>query len=315
MNKRRLVLAALYMFLAPVITILVGTSIVHAEAPHCFTKNSDQSGAFREVDCGSDAIKLGFMMSNVQPPTPQDDKCYTATASMGGPMGGGFSIETRAFQTPPDSGPHPKIPDCQEWLTEAGVTSSSPAKCVVIDGSLSDWDAGKIKDLTKLHPGATCTDYTEKLKASGQIQDFQSGNCYLIFNDNGKYIAQGSTCGLALQELISRQQKSTTPNGQLNTVSRNDVANCGANGETVDACFQKNPIVNLLDMAVNFLAAGIGVIVVVMIIIGGIQYTSAGNNPQTVAAARKKITNAVIAFVAFLLVYAFMQWLIPGGIF
>jgi hypothetical protein len=60
---------------------------------------------------------------------------------------------------------------------------------------------------------------------------------------------------------------------------------------------------------------GVGVVVVGVIILGGIQYTMAGDNPQAVTAAKQRIINGLIALAAFLLMFAFLEWLIPGGIF
>jgi hypothetical protein len=76
-----------------------------------------------------------------------------------------------------------------------------------------------------------------------------------------------------------------------------------------------NPIVDQLQTIVNFLSAGVGVVVVVMIVWGGIKYASAGDNPQAVADAKNHITNALLALLLFMLMFAFLQWLIPGGIF
>jgi hypothetical protein len=78
---------------------------------------------------------------------------------------------------------------------------------------------------------------------------------------------------------------------------------------------KNNPIIKDINLIVNFLSIGVGVIVIAMIIIGGIQYSIAGDNPQAVTAAKQRITNALIALVAYLFVFAFLQWLIPGGIF
>jgi len=78
---------------------------------------------------------------------------------------------------------------------------------------------------------------------------------------------------------------------------------------------QKNPIVRDLRDWVNFLAAGVGIVVVAMIMLGGIQYSIAGDSPQKVTDAKKRIVNALIALIAFMFIYAFVQWLIPGGLF
>lgn len=76
-----------------------------------------------------------------------------------------------------------------------------------------------------------------------------------------------------------------------------------------------NPIVKDINLVVNFLSIGVGVVVIAMIIIGGIQYSIAGDNPQAVSAAKQRIINALIALVAYLFIFSFLQWLIPGGVF
>jgi hypothetical protein len=65
---------------------------------------------------------------------------------------------------------------------------------------------------------------------------------------------------------------------------------------------------------VAVLSAGVGIIVVTVIIIGGIQYSIAGDNANATKAARDRIMNGLIALFAFMLIFAFLQWLIPGGI-
>ncbi len=76
-----------------------------------------------------------------------------------------------------------------------------------------------------------------------------------------------------------------------------------------------NQIIKWLRDGVNFLSAGVIIIVIAMIIIGGIQYSYAGGDPNGVAEAKKKIVNAMIALLAYIFLYAFIQYLIPGGIF
>lgn len=78
---------------------------------------------------------------------------------------------------------------------------------------------------------------------------------------------------------------------------------------------QRNPLINDIQTLVDFLSAGVGVVVVGAIIVGGIQYTMAGDNPQAVSAAKKRIFNALIALVAFMLIFSFLQYILPGGIF
>lgn len=58
----------------------------------------------------------------------------------------------------------------------------------------------------------------------------------------------------------------------------------------------------------------VGIVVVMMLVIGGIRYASAGSNPQAVTSAKKHISNALFALVLYLFMFAFLQWIIPGGI-
>jgi|GEM_PF-701552 len=69
-----------------------------------------------------------------------------------------------------------------------------------------------------------------------------------------------------------------------------------------------------INPAVKVLSGLMGVIVVISIVVGGIQYSSAGGDPGKVSAARKRIMNSVIALLAYLFMLAFLQFLLPGGL-
>lgn len=66
---------------------------------------------------------------------------------------------------------------------------------------------------------------------------------------------------------------------------------------------------------INFLTAVVGIVVTIAIIVGGIQYSTSADDPQKVAAAKARIINAVLAMLAFIFLWAFLQWLVPGGVF
>ena len=71
---------------------------------------------------------------------------------------------------------------------------------------------------------------------------------------------------------------------------------------------------NTINKVLNFLAALIIPVITVMIIIGGIQYSIAGNNPEAIKKARYRIYKAVFALVIFISLWSFLKWLIPGGL-
>lgn len=97
------------------------------------------------------------------------------------------------------------------------------------------------------------------------------------------------------REAQVRYEQDCTEDGELNQ------DNCG--------------IIAYIVTFINILSGLVGIVVVIMITVGGIQYAAAGSNPQAVAAARKRISNAVLALVLYIFMFAFLQWLVPGGIF
>lgn len=82
-----------------------------------------------------------------------------------------------------------------------------------------------------------------------------------------------------------------------------------------DGGIEKNGVWALLLLAVNILVAGVGVVAVGGIVYGSILYASAGGNTEQVKKGIKVIRDVVIGLIAFVGMYAFLQFLIPGGIF
>lgn len=72
---------------------------------------------------------------------------------------------------------------------------------------------------------------------------------------------------------------------------------------------------NLLAIVVNFMAAGVGVAVLIGIIFGAFLYASAGGNADQTKRGIGYVRNAVIALVLFIFMYAIINFLIPGGLF
>lgn len=69
-----------------------------------------------------------------------------------------------------------------------------------------------------------------------------------------------------------------------------------------------------LQSAVNLLTALAGLAITGSVIVAGIQYSTSGGNPQAAAQAKGRIVNALIALLALIFMFAFFQWLVPGGI-
>ena len=89
----------------------------------------------------------------------------------------------------------------------------------------------------------------------------------------------------------------------------------GADQDAIDcATGDCNFVIKYINPLIKFLSAGVGVVVTLMIIVAGIQYSSAGSDPQKVAASKRKITNAITALILYLLLFAILNWLVPGGL-
>lgn len=103
---------------------------------------------------------------------------------------------------------------------------------------------------------------------------------------------------------VTRSQDTTSKD----TFMTNPAGDCGTSGN--DNCINKD-----IQLVVNFLSAGVGVVITIVIIIAGLQYMTSRDNPQAVQASKTRLINAVIALVAFVFIYAFLQWVVPGGVF
>lgn len=84
--------------------------------------------------------------------------------------------------------------------------------------------------------------------------------------------------------------------------------------KSVDACKPGGPIFVYLAMIIKFLSGAVGLVIVLMIVIGGVQYITSAGDPGRVKEAKTRITNAVTGLVLFILMFALLNFLIPGGI-
>ncbi len=69
-----------------------------------------------------------------------------------------------------------------------------------------------------------------------------------------------------------------------------------------------NPFIGLFSVIFGLLAAA-------SLILGGINFTTSEGDPQKAAKAKQRIFNTVFAVVAYIFLYAFLQFLVPGGLF
>lgn len=184
-------------------------------------------------------------------------------------------------------------------------------------------------------PGLTdCSSFSD-LIAEKTGEAFDPAKCYQIMNTDVTIedctrapfnLRPGQNVTEAVEE--QAQQDAQNNNGGGGGSDINDIENaqgtgdtCGdgdtAVGTTVDlGCEGRgNGINDLLFAIIRFLVAGVGVVVIASVIVGGVQYSLAQGDPQKISAARGRVISALGALLLYLFIFALMQWLVPGGVF
>jgi hypothetical protein len=74
-------------------------------------------------------------------------------------------------------------------------------------------------------------------------------------------------------------------------------------------------IIIYLVAVLKLLSETIGLVIVVVLIVAGIQYITSTGDPALIKSAKKRIQNAILALILFMFMYAILTFLTPGGIF
>ncbi len=91
------------------------------------------------------------------------------------------------------------------------------------------------------------------------------------------------------------------------------IIKCNSNGTETE--LEKTGLWEILLLVFNILTAGIYIVGVGGVVYGSIMYTSAGGNPEQVKQARTIIFNTVLGLIFYTLMFALLNYLIPGGLF
>lgn len=92
---------------------------------------------------------------------------------------------------------------------------------------------------------------------------------------------------------------------------------CGDVQTSIIECGEtdENSIIYLLKRAIYILYGVVGVLAVVMIIVAGTIYATAGDSEEKVKTAKTMIKNTIIGILLFMFMTMILEFLIPGGIF
>ena len=121
--------------------------------------------------------------------------------------------------------------------------------------------------------------------------------------------SSGTCCNPSQVQITSTGAVNCAPaSADCNTAAQSSLSGDGSTSMTCLMQKYLNPFIDLL-------SAAIGIIVVITIVRGAIDYTTSGGDPARAASGKAHITNALIGLAAYLMIYAFLQFIIPGGLF
>ncbi|MEO5627558.1 MAG: pilin [Candidatus Saccharimonadales bacterium] len=331
-GKARVLLVASFFVLTFAVSIVGKTQLVQA-APRCYVENSATGAVEQLPKCDKATLEsTGFVIGAAVEPASNNCYYWTKDSTVAG-----TSVACNLAQIVNAS----KI--TSNIITTAQTQGNNPAAVIAAiakaQKAAKDAADAAIAARNANNPTAAAAAVARAQQAAKDAAAAAAAVSSNGGNPTSTTIAEAAA--KAAQESATDAASTTADTAAAATVDdscnsnsdnaeRDKVACCSAvndNGTPGDksddyideaklqACLKQNPLVKNLLLFVNFLSAGVGIIVTVMIIIGGIQYVTAGSNPQQVAVAKKRIMNALIALIAYGFMFAFLQWLVPGGIF
>lgn len=114
---------------------------------------------------------------------------------------------------------------------------------------------------------------------------------------------------------LTQDQKNSCTCDGTPSLSVDQITACQDCQRGSGGCLKNNVIIKDIQKFVNFLSALVGIVVIGSIMVGGLQYAYAGDKAEAVDLAKRRIAHSLFAFLIYILTFAFLQWLIPGGIF
>lgn len=136
----------------------------------------------------------------------------------------------------------------------------------------------------------------------------KDGNCKAKSVGNGSNTYYNISCSKTAGQ---------APGGNDEDTSGDTSTGCGGVETAYIECDAtgNGSIVNMLLAIVNFIAVGVGILTVGGIIWGGMVYASSNGDANRVKQAKTIIVNAIVGLILFFFMYAFINYLVPGGLF
>ena len=120
------------------------------------------------------------------------------------------------------------------------------------------------------------------------------------------------------KEIIEDSNGNSVSPSDLKSKSDSNVNSDSKNTPPADAKTAILPsdwkIEDILNMVLVVVTTGVGIAAVGSIVFAGVLYITARDNAAQVSKAKTMITNTIIGIIAYILMWAFLEWIIPGGI-
>ena len=91
----------------------------------------------------------------------------------------------------------------------------------------------------------------------------------------------------------------------------NILTNCAGQAEGQDG----EGIWCILNLVLTIMTFGVVTLATLGLIISGAQYITSADSPERMAKAKNRIINVIIGMAAYAVMWAALNWLLPGGIF
>ena len=89
----------------------------------------------------------------------------------------------------------------------------------------------------------------------------------------------------------------------------------GAETSLISCGEDKDGVEYLLALVINVLSGLVGALAVLGMVFSGYQYMTSAGDPSKMAKAKSRIVQIVIGLIVLAVMWAVLNWLVPGGIF
>lgn len=192
---------------------------------------------------------------------------------------------------------------CEE-VTPGSGQSSGPQIAACTKSEYKLIENANLKGVTKSNEDQFCYTLTTNVKTGTQVA---KTDCSILTltgsgggNDgSGSSPGCGSTGSCVSDACTADATSCTDPALSCSTTGNNQ---CDFIGKYV------NPLIDLFSIV-------FGLVAVISLILGAISYSTSEGDPQKSSKAKRRVANTIIAIVAYMFLYAFLQFIVPGGLF